>query len=175
MENVKGLLSSTVKKERIFERVLTDLETPARAVSSRSPSKSESPVHTYQLYSLVERTMFGDGRPEQFVVRSELYGIPQARHRVIPVGIRDDLCGTPLGTLKGCPPVPAGSVLDGLPKIHSRLSRLQDTPAQWLSSLKEGLGNRWLECVRLKAGTDVYTVMVCTLQALRVPKDDGGS
>lgn len=175
MENVKGLLSSTVKNERIFERVLTDLETPARAVSSRFPSKSGSQVHRYKLHSLVERTMFSDGRPEEFIVRSELYGVPQARHRVILVGVRDDLPCNPLGTLKRCASVPAGSVFDGLPKLRSRLSRLEDTQVQWLSSLKDGLRSRWLEGVRSKAGIDVYALMVCTLQSLRVPKDDAGS
>jgi len=175
MENVKGLLSSTVKKERIFERVLNDLESPAKAVPDPSVLQSGSDTHTYHLFSVVEQTMFGDGRPEEFVVRSELYGIPQARHRVILVGVRDDLSPAVPGTLTKHAQVPAGGVLEGLPKLRSRLSREEDTPEQWLSSLREGLDSRWLESARIKAGAAVHALVVRTLRTIQVPENDGGA
>ena len=61
-----------------------------------------------------------------FVVRMEKHGIPQARHRVIVLGIREDLSGIKPQTLKISTPVKAKQVLAGLPRLHSGLSRGED-------------------------------------------------
>jgi len=49
MENVKGLLSATVKKELIFQRILSDLAHPAAAIDESSQRK---PLE-YRLVSVV--------------------------------------------------------------------------------------------------------------------------
>ncbi len=81
MENVKGLLSSSVNKERIFERILSDLE------AAGGPEG-------YQMVALAPKRgnrpdlLPGDLRPTDFIVRGEDFGLPQARHRVIVIGIQ---------------------------------------------------------------------------------------
>jgi DNA (cytosine-5)-methyltransferase 1 len=73
MENVKGLLSSSVDGERIFDQVLDDLS----AVGGGA----------YRLVPLTPRSgqlrVPGLGHPPafDFVVRAEDHGIPQSRHR----------------------------------------------------------------------------------------------
>jgi DNA (cytosine-5)-methyltransferase 1 len=82
MENVKGLLSSSVDGKPVFDQVLDDL--------SRVGDGS------YKLIPLAPRSgqpvLDGMGHPPafDFVVRAEDHGIPQSRHRVIIVGIRAD-------------------------------------------------------------------------------------
>jgi DNA (cytosine-5)-methyltransferase 1 len=86
MENVKGMLSSSIDGEnRIFDQVLCDL-------------RGDRPGATaYQLIALDPRsrrqlnlTRF-EPRASDFIVRAEDFGVPQARHRVIVVGLRADL------------------------------------------------------------------------------------
>lgn len=72
--------------------------------------------------------------PHAFVIRSEKYGIPQARHRVILLGIALDEKGeTPKHDLLNLVDdrVSVGEVLGNLPKIRSRLSRRVDDTDAW--------------------------------------------
>lgn len=73
MENVKGLLSATHRETRMFERILSDL----------------SCAGEYEIRSLVVDE--DDAQPRDFVIRSEQYGVPQRRHRVILLGVKRDL------------------------------------------------------------------------------------
>src|ERR1044072_2306031 len=83
LENVKGLLSSSVDGESVFEKVLEDLSAVHRRM--------------YRLVPLAPRSgqLFRDwtSRPSatDFIIRGEHFGIPQARHRVIIVGVRADM------------------------------------------------------------------------------------
>lgn len=130
MENVKGMLSSSVDGEnRIFDRVLDDLE----------GSDAEGPQ--YRLIALSARGgVVAATRPKatDFILRAEQHGIPQARHRVIVVGIRADLAArledADLEQLLPRTPVAAtaGSVLEGMPRLRSGLSRGRDGHEAWL-------------------------------------------
>lgn len=83
-----------------------------------------------------------DGDFGRFVIEAERFGIPQKRHRVILVGVRDDL-GAGASTLPphAGGPVAAGLVLDDLPALRAGLSRtprsrdqmarLRVVPAEW--------------------------------------------
>lgn len=168
MENVRGLLSSTVRDQRMFERILGDLEDPAGAVSEtgRAPRRR---AHRYQMWSLVTRGMFGDGRPQDFVVRAETLGVPQARHRVIILGIRDDLGKVLPDLLAKNRPVPARDVLAGMPPLRSSLSGTEDHPDAWVACLKEALNRRWLAGARRVAGEEVYRLLVQTLGSIEEP------
>ena len=75
MENVKGILSSRIDGDLIFHHILDDLEQAG-----------------YRIHSLV-KTRQPDSRPDphDFVICSEQYGIPQKRHRVIVLGVSDDI------------------------------------------------------------------------------------
>lgn len=132
MENVKGILSSSVGGEQIFPQILSDLRSPAGARGSVK----------YRIYSLVSSQAFEAGDdpvaldPREFVVRAEDYGIPQARHRVILVGIRDDGRGTrPPGRLVQSEPMPVSWALRSLPPLRSGLSKGDAGEDFWRSKI----------------------------------------
>lgn len=113
MENVRGILSAKHNGERIFPRILKDLSDPAEVF----PGKRRR--HKYRIYSL---TVPSDGNPlekdpSDFIIHSERYGIPQARHRVILLGVRDDLdCGK-IPLLKPCGQRTVEETIFDLPKL----------------------------------------------------------
>jgi DNA (cytosine-5)-methyltransferase 1 len=136
MENVKGLLSSQVKGNEIFEQMLDDLRHPAGVAKVRGKSGAR-----YSLYSLVARDAANVHRPYEpsdFVVKCEDYGIPQCRHRVIILGVREDLAHPAMPVLEphaNC--INTRNVLRGLPRVRSGLSRSEDGQLQWQSALSE--------------------------------------
>ncbi|WP_246663336.1 DNA cytosine methyltransferase [Rhizobium sp. WL3] len=84
MENVKGILSSTIESRLVFEMLMEDL-------SSLGTGRG----HHYELRAI---RVEGDRaslrpitRPADFIVKAEHFGVPQRRHRVIIVGIRSDI------------------------------------------------------------------------------------
>lgn len=133
MENVKGILSSTHGGSGIFERILADISNPGGG-------------HSYCLRSFVVPGDAEDLDPHDFVIEAERFGIPQARHRVILFGVREDVASaTPLlGThperllLTPCQKeFTVAQALSGLPAVRSRLSKEPDTREAWLSALGE--------------------------------------
>jgi len=175
MENVAGLLSSTVQNERMFDRIFADLQSPAKAVPPRAYTGRVCPRHSYRVFSLVQRSATsGEAKPQEFLVRAEQFGVPQARHRVILLGIRDDLEVTP-ALLKPSDRIPVSDVLNGLPRVRSRLSRDQDGSEAWHNGLKAALESDWLDSVRKVAGDEVWNLMVSVLKSLRKPKHDFGA
>lgn len=136
MENVRGLLSASRRNKPIFREMLNQLCEPGGASG-----------HHYQLYPLTSGKQYlGDwGRPSDlvdFVVKTESYGIPQSRHRVIILGVRADISAKPDPLLPESGSVNAKSVLAGLPRVRSGLSR-QDSPDGWLAAVREILYQPW--------------------------------
>jgi DNA (cytosine-5)-methyltransferase 1 len=78
MENVKGLLSSKNGDSSMFQTILGDLK--------RLPGGA-----SYEIRSLVVDAEPQDLEPSDFIIRSEEYGVPQKRHRVILLGVRSDV------------------------------------------------------------------------------------
>lgn len=136
MENVKGILSSKVNGRRIFDDILNDLVDPDFALNAAKSG------HTYRICSLVDDLVFKKGDdsslldPRKFIIRSEEFGIPQARHRVILVGIRDDIKGK-LESLHKLDTVTVEQAIGNLPKLRSKLSKGQDSPARWHASVEQ--------------------------------------
>jgi len=130
MENVKGILSSKHGGSPIFDRILADLASPGDGLE-------------YRIRSFVVE---GDDLvPQDFVIESERFGVPQNRHRVILFGIRSDLADAaptlarqPERFVLEASPRPVGvkAALSGLPPLRSRLSREPDSQDAWLSALK---------------------------------------
>lgn len=130
MENVKGLLSSSVDGERIFDQVLDDL--------------GEVDNGAYELVPLTPRGSAllmpenGHPPPKDFIVCAENLGLPQARHRVIVVGVRKSitksLCRKFLssGLLREVEDrVAVREVLRRMPKLRSGVSGEDDDPEGW--------------------------------------------
>lgn len=129
MENVKGILSATVDGQRIFQTILRDLSDPDKALDANSGRK-------YRIHSLTVPDVFEPGadpsdiNPNNFVIRTENYGIPQARHRVILLGIRDDIQITPKPLLTQ-ELVTVQTAIGILPRLRSRLSKGEDSEKIW--------------------------------------------
>ena len=88
MENVRGILTAKVENQLIFPQILKDLQNPSEITGSKA-------CPSYKIYSLVEKTEEGDNSttPDKlnYLIKSEEFGIPQARHRVILLGVREDI------------------------------------------------------------------------------------
>ncbi len=120
MENVKGILSAKLNEELIFPQILSDLRSPQKALGRRTIG------HGYRIHSLVKRCdgIFGNElEPKGYLIRAELYGIPQARHRVILLGVREDIDDSNLKILKEQAGPSVESVIGKLPKLAPGLSR----------------------------------------------------
>ena len=101
MENVKGLLSAQHKGAGVFERICSDMKEAG-----------------YAIHSLVTDN---PGAPKDFVVESERYGIPQMRHRVILIGVKEGSALSP-ATLAAKEAFTLREALRGLPKLRSAFS-----------------------------------------------------
>jgi len=175
MENVKGLLSATFASERMFHRMVEDLRFPAKALH-RDGRKSRSALNSgYRIYSLVERLLFEDGNLRGSVIRAEKYGIPQARHRVILLGIRDDVSRVVPDVLVEQPEACVSSVLDGLPSLRSGLSKHPDSKTEWEMCLRSQSRSRWANAGAKKAGSDTLSKLITkTLRGIAAPPADRG-
>jgi DNA (cytosine-5)-methyltransferase 1 len=174
MENVKGLLSSTLFHNRIFEGILKDLSSPAQALQREGRLTKLKVSHDYSIYSLVCRSMFGDADPTDFIVKCEEYGIPQARHRVILLGVRDNLGPILPSVLHKQQPIPVSDVLDGIPPLRSGLSKVDDSSSDWITVLKDSLNLQWIDNSRISGGDKVHSLLVSTLKNISSPPLDRG-
>jgi len=136
MENVKGILSSKVNGERIFPSILKDLVAPHEALGKELGKK-------YVIYSLVtnRRFRYGDDPASvegtDFLIRSEHYGIPQKRHRVILLGIEESIDVIPDKLRASTTTINVRDVTSGLPPLRSRLSKGGDSSEKWVKIIKE--------------------------------------
>ena len=137
MENVKGILSSSVGGQRIFHTILKDLADPDLAVGERK-SRGGYRIHSLTCGTYFERSMLPDDiDPRNFVVRAEEYGIPQARHRVILLGVRDDIEIAPSPLKRSLQMMSVYDAIRALPPLRSRLSKQEDSPELWAKIVNE--------------------------------------
>ncbi len=101
MENVKGLLSAKVGNQKVFDWIKRDLGLSGE----------------YKIHSFVREVE--DDR--DYLIKSEEYGVPQARHRVI-LGIRSDF-KFKNQYLEKKDEVTLESIIGALPKVRSELNR----------------------------------------------------
>ncbi|CAG2146703.1 hypothetical protein LMG19282_03001 [Cupriavidus campinensis] len=126
MENVKGILSSSVNGQKIFHSILSDL------------ARSGYRIHSLSTDTHYNRQMDPDEiDARDFIVRAEDHGIPQARHRVILVGVRDDLdvWPRPLAQVPKSERSTVSEAIGKLPKLRSRISKGKDDDETWLALL----------------------------------------
>lgn len=138
MENVKGLLSSTTgsKGIKIFERICRDLEKPEKAIYGAA-ANSNSERLSYRIYPLAKNDDGGDKfEPGDYVIKAEMFGVPQSRHRVILLGIRSDIQIKPkkLGAYHKST-VPIEDVISDLPALRSSVSKGGKDNVSWINAL----------------------------------------
>lgn len=175
MENVKGLLSSKIRDEKIFYRILSDLEAPADAVAEYDNITKGEREYSYRIFSLVVPAgLFDDLEPEDMVIRAEDYGIPQARHRVILLGVRSDLLPLTPDTLRKRPEVTVADVISGLPQLRSGLTKRKDFPERWLHTLRSVTNRKWFEEFNGNGHSKLHKKILSILAQLDVPEHDLG-
>ena len=151
MENVKGMTSArrSHKDEQggtVFEKVMDDLRSPGKAVKEHFPEdlKTEfgfDPESRYRLVSMSKdeaADLLGKSSltGKDFIVRCEDYGVPQARHRVFVVGIREDIVGKPVTLTPRLEKVTVDQMIGDLPKLRSGLSKELDSSENWAKAIR---------------------------------------
>ena len=175
MENVKGLLSASLNNQRLFQKIVDDLTSPREALVREDRSVGpQKRSHTYRIVPIAVKT---DERPvtlADYVVAAQNYGVPQARHRVILVGIRDDLGGKSPKPIPTLHEVPIEQVIGDLPRLRSGLSK-KDSVDRWLRSLMEVPERRWFMGAGRSGGIALQDLIVRTVVNLAPPKRDRGA
>lgn len=142
MENVKGILSSKINGDFIFHQILRDLTSPNVALNVPDDGLR------YKIVSLVNDEIFQDGDDpklldaKKFIIQAEEYGIPQARHRVILLGIRSDRVRAEypeLPKLSKSDTVTVKQIIGNMPALRSKLSKQSDSYLNWESLVREEL------------------------------------
>jgi DNA (cytosine-5)-methyltransferase 1 len=173
MENVKGLLSATLRDQQMFERIHEDLSHPARALKGMGNGRS----HRYTIHSVSPQGRLFDGVDVgDFVVPAERHGIPQARHRVILVGVRDDFWLVQNSANHKLPMVgdtAAKSVLNDLPPVRSGLSRGMDSDQTWLDVIRGA--RAWVKSTSTVAGQEVEDLILEAIDNLALPTHRRGA
>jgi len=152
MENVKGILSARLGGNRIFSQICDDLSGAG-----------------YSLFGLAGEPAktgdFSDGgewNSSAFLIRAEEHGIPQKRHRVFILGVRNDFVNSkwthetfalPKSELHT-----VGEAIGGLPRLWSAISSPDESRRKWLKARERGL----------KAGRADWAPL------LNVPENDRG-
>lgn len=160
MENVKGILSSKVGGQKVFHDILRDLSDPGAALRSSDGER-------YVIHSLVEPVCFSHGDDpaaidaNAFIIESERYGIPQARHRVILLGVRADIAYEGGKYLKPSAVLSVEHAIGALPKLRSRLSK-DDSATAWLNEVTK----RGERLIAEALNKDMNNLALAMLQAL---------
>lgn len=97
MENVKGMLSAKINGKPIFDSIRKDLHNPCKA--TKTQPHAERIRHNYRVVSLVCPSPENDiaaghdavTAAKNYIIETEKFGIPQRRHRVILLGLREDI------------------------------------------------------------------------------------
>jgi len=123
MENVKGLLSAKVDGKRVFKLIKQDLTNPDSVFEGLN-----SPM--YKVFSFVKEPDDYDNdnfpiyiEDKKFLIKAEEFEIPQRRHRVILLGIREDIEFNTVETLTSKPEIKLENVIGKLPPLRSGIGR----------------------------------------------------
>ena len=139
MENVQGILSSTIKPgkhEKIINRIMEDLKRPYSITKSKNKTK-------YNIFPLVKSEVKSNElSPKDFLINSEDYGIPQTRKRVIIVGYRNDLIKKDNLFLKKTNRQSLKDTIKDLPKLRSIITnreKVDDNLTNWIDAISSTL------------------------------------
>jgi len=172
MENVEGLATATLSNQRILERILADLREPAQALSTTHRN------HRYKIYpfrttgeTLALSEIYDSN---DYVVDMSRFGVPQKRHRILLLGIRDDIQAVPKTLQERDEVVPAWQVLADLPRLRSGLSKGKDDYRAWLSAIKTIKNTQWFRDIDRYGGKGLHKKLLATISNMSAPANDRG-
>ena len=173
MENVKGLLSSRLHDALILKQILKDLRRPKPGVEYILTGLSVGDPTLFGNVQIIE-----DADPEQFLIHSEKYGIPQCRHRLIVVGIRKGFAPfkrRQLAPLSAHSPQPTCRLaIEDLPSLRSGLSREEDSNDEWLRVIREAATSRFLKQLSRNGHADIAESIMNAIDRAVVPRSGRG-
>jgi DNA (cytosine-5)-methyltransferase 1 len=179
MENVRGLLSSKCNGNRIFPRILRDLRHPSGVAHEYWP-REQFESNRYRVYSLVTGKEPDETAERDYLIQSEDYGIPQARHRVILLGVRADITTylgegplPSLGDHEGPDQVCCEDVLCQLPKLRSGVTRGKDSLVRWRREISNALRTEWLQDLDLGLRNTIQDA-IKQIAEIDLPRSDSG-
>lgn len=136
MENVKGILTSKVEGKGIFDAVRRDLRNPSMALTG-------TPGPGYRLIALSPNGLLcDDPQASDFIIHAEDHGVPQMRHRVIVLGVREDLFLPEARdmSLWRQDQVTVADAIANMPKLRSGLSR-RSKNQEWHEAFSDDFAN----------------------------------
>lgn len=162
MENVKGMLSSKINGGAVFSKIIDDLQNCGEG---------------YSLYSLNTGEKFNKEKtnPRDFILKSENYGIPQCRHRVIILGIKHGKNTLPhnVTPLIKQAQVTVELALKGLPDVRSIFSNRSkfykdNTYKNWKEYIVKGISDLIVKEVNL----DKKLIEALKLEVIKLKKSN---
>ena len=175
MENVKGILSSKVGGEGIFAQILRDLVDPTQALDHVEGWQKYKICSLVSEESISSADCIGRVNPKSFIIEAEKYGIPQARHRVILLGIALDEHGnTPFhDLLQTADPVSVRQAIGGLPRLRSKLSRRSDSQEDWYRAVTDEVDDL-LRHAEMEDGKLIAPLRATRQALFNAPQSSGG-
>jgi DNA (cytosine-5)-methyltransferase 1 len=140
MENVKGILSAKVPGDNglMFDRIRTDLQNPWKALADDEDLETLTRLARagrphYRLFAFVDNgsdLWSAEPHNRDFLIKAEEFGIPQKRHRVVVLGVREG------GTERTSKLTPAKKctvrdAIGHLPRVRSGVSKT-DSLMEWI-------------------------------------------
>ena len=185
MENVKGLLSAKVDGQPIFQRILKHLEGPHPS----GVTYEAVPLVVSQRETWKSQMDLWDSSPEErvrdhrsFLIRAEDFGIPQARHRVIVLGIEQGLFERVRENLPGLiesveSRIGVSRVISDLPRLRSGLSKASDSDETWRATIGKVRHASWLSWLRRHDESELADRIIATVDAIleETPRLNRGS
>lgn len=140
MENVAGILSAKVLGKYIFPIIVSDLSEPVKSAREDWPVLEGDGALRYRIFSFTTGRVPDADRMADYLIRAERHGVPQARHRVILFGVRQDFAAEAevvRSLVANDDAASVGLAIGDLPKMRSHISKgAEDTDAQWCTILK---------------------------------------
>lgn len=152
MENVAGILTCRLNGESIFRKILEDLKEPGRAFDKHPTIQRQiSKRLKYRIFPLTENTdvPFASKDVVPYIVQAEKHGVPQARHRVILIGVRSDIEAAPEPLCECEKHVSTWDVIRDLPTLRSALSRGEDSAEAWVDAIKSISRSNWINDAKI--------------------------
>ena len=142
LENVKGMSSAKVSADAqpgsVFGNICHGLQNPFDATGVLS-SDGKTPSG-YELYALNANEDGLDSSKETIsaqdcLLKSENYGVPQNRHRIIIIGVRSDLAFKPAPLKRAEFKHTVRDAIGDMPRLRSGLSKDEDTNSNWVEAV----------------------------------------